>query len=304
MRKINTIIKLFKHPMRIIKALAEKKFFNWLPDKVYLKMIYFCETGKRLNLTNPITYNEKLQWLKLYDRRPEYIKYVDKLEVRNYIKEKIGEKYLIPLIGVYNAIDEINWDELPERFVLKCTHASGYNVICKDKKQLDIEATKKQLKKWMKTNWFWYGREWPYKKVIPRIICEEFISEDGQIPDDYKVMCFDGEPFCIQLHKDRFANHTQDIYDLKGRLLPFNNKLYKRTNIKSINAEKLQEIVELSKIISKGYYHMRVDFYLINEKVYFGEITLFNANGFIEFEPDAYNEIIGDRIKLDLKNKL
>ena len=141
-----------------------------LPDKLFLKKKFRYHTGKKLNLKNPKTFNEKLQWLKLHDRRPEYVTYVDKYAVKDYIKDTIGEEYLIPLIGVYNSVDDINWSQLPNQFVLKCTHGSSSNIICTDKRKLNIKDAKSKLKKWMNKNWFWYGREWPYKNVKPRII--------------------------------------------------------------------------------------------------------------------------------------
>src|SRR5690606_20869532 len=151
------------------------------------------ETGKFLNLRNPKTYNEKLQWLKLYDRNIDYLKYVDKYEVRSYIKEKIGEEYLIPLIDVYDSVEEIDWDSLPDKFVLKCTHGSNCNIICKDKKELDIEDSKNKLEKWMKKSWYWFGREWVYKDLKPRIICEKYmVDESGVELKDYKFFCFNG----------------------------------------------------------------------------------------------------------------
>ena len=148
-----------------------------IPDIPFLKLQYRYHLGQKLNLKNPKTFNEKIQWLKLYDKKPEYTTYVDKYAVREHIKEIIGEEYLIPLIGVYDSVDDIDWDRLPNKFVLKCTHGSSCNIICEDKSELDIETANRKLTKWMNRNWYWYGREWPYKNMKPRILCEEYLVE-------------------------------------------------------------------------------------------------------------------------------
>lgn len=298
--KISTIVKYLKKPRKLIKILGVKGFFNIIPDKQYLKIIYWGETGKKLNLSNPKTFGEKLQWIKLNDRKDVYSKYVDKFEVREIIKNKIGENYLIPLIGVYNSVDEINWDELPNRFVLKCTHGSGCNIICKDKNELNIEESKKKLQKWMKKSWFWFGREWPYKNVKARIICEEFISDDCNTPDDYKIMCFNGKAKCIQVHRDRYGNHKEDFYDVEGNLLPFTDIGYENSGIDNIKNVKLQEMIRLAEVLSDNCYHLRVDFYLVKGKLYFGELTFFDGSGFYEFKPKEYNYILGEYIKLPI----
>ena len=289
MSKIRTLSKILKNdPKKIIKILGGKGFFNWMPDKLYLKIVYWGETGKKLNLEDPKTYNEKLQWIKLYDRKQEYSTYVDKYEVRKYIAKTIGEEYLIPIIGVY---------ELPNQFVLKCTHGSGSNIICHDKNKLDINNAKKKLNKWMKKNWYWFGREWPYKNVKPRIICEKYISEGTEIPDDYKIMCFNGEPKCIQLHKGRFTNHLQDFYTTDWKLMKLNQGL-PSTNGLQERPSKLDEMLDLSRTLSKGFKHIRVDFYYVNKKLYFGELTFFDGSGFYPFEPEEYDYLLGGWINL------
>lgn len=300
---LKILIEFLKHPKELFIYLARKDCFKWMPDEIYLKIIYYCKTGKRLNLKDPKSYNQKLQWIKLYDRRSEYTTYVDKLKVREYIKEKIGQEYLIPLIEEYDSIEEIKWEELPNKFVLKCTHNSGGNIICTNKEELDIEKTKKKLKKWMKRNWFWHGREWAYKDVIPKIICEQYMSNSDGTLNDYKILCFNGKAKYIQVHRDRYINHTQTFYDLKGNRLPFHHKAYKQSSIKKIDVNKLQDIIRLAETLSRGYYQMRVDFYLVEGRPFFGEITLYNFNGFVEMEPDQYNEILGEDIKLNLDKK-
>lgn len=295
---IKILLNFIKHPTTFFIYLGQKDFFKWMSDKAYLKIMYYCRMGKKLNLRNPKTYTEKLQWIKLYDRRPEYTQYVDKFKVREYVSKKIGEEYLIPLIEVYNSVEEIKWDELPSKFVLKCAHNSGGNIICMNKDELDIEDAKRKLKKWMKRNWFWHGREWAYKNVVPKIVCEEYMANSDGSLNDYKILCFNGKAKYIQIHRDRYTNHTEDFYDLKGNWLPFHHKAYKQSGIKKIDVSKLQEIIKLAETLSKGYYQMRVDFYLVDGKPFFGEITLYDFNGLVDIVPEQYNEIVGQQIKL------
>lgn len=290
----------FKNPRKLIKAFGKIDMLNWVPDRQYLKLVYWGETGRKLNLKKPKTFNEKLQWIKIYDRKPEYSTYVDKYEVREYIAKTIGEEYLIPLIGVYKSVDEIPWDKFPNRFVLKCTHGSGSNIICQDKSKLDISNAKKKLSKWMDKNWYWFGREWPYKNIKPRIICEKYmVDESGVELKDYKFFCFNGEPKAMFVATDRGIDTRFDFYDMQFNHLPFMQH-YKNA-IKKINKPAgFDEMVTLSKMLSKGLPHVRVDFYDINGKVYFGELTFFHFSGFQRFEPQIYDDIFGSWIRLPL----
>jgi len=299
MKLIKYLKKYIKNPLGVIYALGKLGWFKWVPDRIYLKLIYRGETGKTLKLNNPKTFNEKLQWLKLYDRRTEYSTYVDKYEVRSYIAETIGDQYLIPLLGVYNDVDEIDWDKLPNQFVLKCTHGSNSNIICPDKSKLDIESSKSQLKKWMKKNWYWFGREWPYKNVKPRIICEKYmVDESGKELKDYKVFCFSGEPKLIQVDFDRFTDHKRNIYDTNWNLLPVEIK-FPSDKSRVINKPvKLEDMLKFARILSKDYPHVRVDFYSIGEEIYFGEMTFFHGSGFERILPEEFNVEMGKWIKL------
>lgn len=249
-------------------------------------------------MRRPKTYNAKLQWLKLYDRNKDYITCVDKYEVRDFIKDSIGEKYLIPLIGIYNTIEEIPWGELPDKFVLKCTHGSGTNIICKDKSRLDIEASKKKLKRWMKKNWFWYGREWPYKNVVPRILCEKYmVDESGYELKDYKIFCFNGEPKMMYVATDRGVDTRFDFFDMEFNHLPIIQS-YKNATKKIKKPYSFEIMKELSRKLSKGFIHIRVDFYDISGRIYFGEMTYYHLSGFSRFIPEKYDEIIGSWIEL------
>lgn len=278
-----------------------------LPDKTFLKAKFRYHTGKKLNLNQPRTFNEKIQWLKLYDRRPEYITYVDKYAVRSYVSETIGEQYLIPLLGVYESVEEIDWDALPNQFVLKCTHGSGSNIICADKNALDIELSKRKLKKWMKRNWFWYGREWPYKYINPRIICEQFLFEETkeQSLTDYKFFCFNGIPKYCQVIRERGRNETIDFYDIEWNHMPFNGlRNFPKSTNKYLKPEKYDLMLKLAQQLSVAIPFARVDFYYIKNiksNVYFGELTLHPTSGFGKFYPDIWNEKIGELIELPKK---
>ncbi|HYH04959.1 MAG TPA: ATP-grasp fold amidoligase family protein, partial [Bacillota bacterium] len=187
--------------------------FNWMPDKVFLKLFYKAATGKKLNIDNPQTFNEKIQWMKLYDRKPIYVQLADKYEVRKYVESKIGNSYLIPLIAHWNTCSEIIFSELPSQFVLKCTHDSGGLVICKDKSRFNKVDTVKKLNKCLKRNFYHVSREWAYKDIKPRVICEQYLSEDnGDDVKDYKFFCFNGEPKMVQVDFDRYTNHGRNIY--------------------------------------------------------------------------------------------
>jgi hypothetical protein len=249
-------------------------------------------------LNNPKTFNEKLQWLKVYDRKPEYTRYVDKYEVRSYIKETIGEEYLIPLIGVYNSFDEIDFDILPNQFVLKPNHTSGNVYICKDKSKIDYVKLKKEVNAWMKREYYWVHREWPYKNIKPKIICEDYmVDESGTELKDYKFFCFNGEPKAFFIASDRGIDTRFDFFDLEFNHLPVMQHY--------INATKplkrppgLEEMIFLSRVLSKGLAHVRIDFYDINGRIYFGEMTFYHFSGFEKFEPIEYDNLFGSWIEL------
>lgn len=304
MKIIEKVKMLINSPRIIIRILGNHGCLNFIPDKIYLRLVYWSATGKKLNISEPITYNEKLQWLKLNDRKPEYNIYVDKYAVRSYIAETIGEKYLIPLIGLYNSVDEIDWDTLPNQFVLKCTHGSGSNIICSDKDKLDIEASKIKLNRWMKKNWFWFGREWPYKDVKPRIICEEFISDnDKQPPMDYKILCFNGKAKLIEVHIDRFGKHKQDFYSIDWEKTKISQNM-STSDILLSRPVVLEDMIELSEILAQNTNHVRIDWYLVKNRLFFGEVTFFDGSGFCPFDSENDDLILGNLIDLEAKNCL
>lgn len=285
MTKIKTATKLLcKKPNKLIRATGGNGLLKFIPDELYLKIVFKAETGYKLNLKNPMTYNEKIQWLKLYDRKPEYSIYADKYLVRKYIENKIGYDYLIPLLGVYENTNEIKWQVLPNRFVLKCTHGSGSNIICKDKANLDIDEAMFKLKKWMHKSWYDFGREWSYKNIIPRIICEAFLkTEDGKSPIDYKFMCFNGEPKLIQVHIDRFSNsYTNDFYDINWCKTKISQGV-PNSDIVVPKPKAFDEMYEIAKKLSESMAYVRIDFYEYEGQVKFGEITMYPTSGFTNF---------------------
>ena len=275
-----------------------------LSDKCYLKMAFKANLGKKLNLKQPKTFNEKLQWLKLYKRNQEYTTYVDKYKVREYIAEKLGEEYLIPLLGVWDNPDDIDFDALPDQFVLKCNHNSGTGMcICTDKSKLNITKVKKELKKGLKENYYLRGREWPYKNVPRKIIAEKYmVDESGYELKDYKFFCFDGEVKALFIASDRGNPNEEtkfDFYDEKFNHLPFVNG-HPNANRTIKCPESFEEMKRLASVLSKGMPHARIDFYDINGKIYFGEITFFHWSGLVPFEPEEWDYTFGSW--MDLKN--
>lgn len=270
-----------------------------IPDRLYLKIKYYQCLRRRLRLNDPTTFNEKLNWLKLYDRNPEYMKMVDKYEVREHIAKTIGEEYLIPLFSVYDDVEDIDWSELPRSFVLKCTHGSGFNIICRDKTKLDIVSSKKKLQKWMRENLFWYGREWPYKYVQPRIICESYmVDESGIELKDYKIFCFGGEPKLIQVDYDRFTNHKRNLYDMDWNYIRASIQYPSDPATTIKKPENLEIMINVSKKLAENIPHVRIDLYNIEGKVFFGEMTFYHGSGFEKFQPEDFNKQLGSWIDL------
>ena len=281
------ILKKIKYAMRII------------PDRAYIQMYYFAHFKKFCNLKNPKTYNEKLNWLKLHDKNPIYTRIVDKFEAKEYVKDIIGDQYIIPTLGVWDNFDDIDFDELPQQFVLKCTHDSEGSVIVKDKDKLDKEMAKNKIESALKQNFFYIGREWPYKNVKPRIIAEKYMEDhiDGELRD-YKFFCFDGEPKAMFVASDRASDNVKfDYFDLNFNHLDIKQK-YPHAEQPLRKPVTFEKMIELSKVLSKGFPHVRVDFYEVDGQLYFGELTFYHFSGFMPFEPNKWDKIFGDWIKL------
>ena len=299
MSTLDRIKNVVENPEKIVMYLVGKGYFNWLRDDLYLKMVYRCKTGRRPNLKNPATFNEKLQWLKLYDRNPLHTKLVDKYEVKKYVADTVGEEYVIPLIGVYDSADDIDFDKLPDKFVLKCTNDSGSVIICTDKAELNIEETRAKIKKYLKRRYYYHSREWPYKNIKPRIVCEEYISGSDVPPEDYKVMCFNGKAKLVQVHVDRFAgSHKVDFFDLNWEKVNIEFTGVPQTGKEIARPSNLEHMISLSEILSKDKHYTRIDWYVIESKLYFGEITFFDASGFLKFENHDDDLMLGSWINL------
>lgn len=276
---------------------------RFIPDKAMIKIEYRLKIHKSLRLTPPITFNEKLQWLKLNDRKPIYTIMADKYEVREYIKEKIGEQYLVPIYGVWESVDDISFDMLPDEFVLKCTHDSGSVIVCRDKNKLDIENTKKFLNNRLKKNSFWYGREWPYKNIKPRIIAEKLLKDSRyeNLPV-FKIFCFSGEPKIIQQFlNDKQPNETVDYFDTNWNRL---NMMQRFPN--SVNPierpKRLDDMLKIAGKLSKGTAFLRIDLYEVDDEIVFSEHTFYTDAGYSIFEPEeeCWDEKLGEWIDLSI----
>lgn len=284
-----------KNVLRILKK------NTFLPQRIYIPWLYEYYTGKKLDLNNPIEFNQKIQWLKVFYHKPILNQLVDKYAVREYVAEKIGDEFLNELYGVYDSYSEIDFDKLPNKFVLKAVHASSYNYICFDKNTLDVNKIKRKIKKWQRTNQYYRtGQEWAYKDVAPRIIAEKFIEDDSRDSlTDYKFYCFNGEAGFLEVHVDRDQHHKRAFYDLDFNLLPFRYTSKERTISEPIaKPETLDEMINLAKKLSQGFPFVRVDLYSVKGSIIFGELTFYPSDGRKDFIPDKYNVILGKKIKL------
>ncbi len=299
MSGISSVIKQFRNPDAVAFSLAGKGFLNWMSDEQFLKIVFKNMLGYPLNLEKPSTFNEKLQWLKLNDRKPVYQTYVDKFRVKKYIAEQIGEEYVIPTITVWDSADDIDFDKLPNQFVLKCVHGSGCNIICKDKNSLDITDTKQKLNRWMHQSWFWPGREWPYRDVQPRIIAEPYLEDSTGQLTDYKLFCFDGEVKCFKIDFDRATKHRANYYTPAGELMRFGETMCPPDYDREVNMPlSLGKMIEFAEKLAKNIPFMRVDFYEVNGHILFGELTLFPASGFGRFTDIAWDYRLGEWLAL------
>lgn len=267
-------------------------------DETYIRIRFFIKYGRLLNLKNPDTFFAKINWLKLNQKGARFTKIVDKYEVRNHIKEKIGPEYLIELLGVYNSAETVDFQKLPDAFVLKPTHGSDWVLLCKDKGDLDITAAKKTMQTWLKSNYYKMWGEYIYKDVPPRIVCEKMLTNlDGSTIVDYKIYCFNGVPKFIHTDKDKYKNHTLDYYDLEWNRLPF-GLLFPRSKDGIPKPKSLQKMIEIATTLSEDFKFVRVDLYEVNGRIYFGELTFYPCNGFGNFYPPSMDYELGKLINL------
>ena len=297
----NSIKQWVDDPWRIGKSLAQRGLLKCLPDKAYLSILYRATLGKKMQWKAPKTFNEKLQWLKLYDRNPVYTTMVDKFEAKQFAAQLIGEQYVVPLLGgPWERFDQIDFDALPDQFVLKTTHDCGGVWICKDKSSLDRQAAKEFLEKHLKRDYYSTGREWPYKNVKPRIFAEAFLAELEDDLRDYKFFCFDGVPKLMFIASERQSKEQEtkfDFFDMDFNHLSIINGHPNSPNPIS-RPENFEKMKELAAVLSKGIPHLRVDFYECSGRLYLGEMTFSHWGGFVAFEPEEWDEKLGSWIKL------
>ena len=302
-RGMKDVLDFFTSRERIFKFFDNRHLLDWMDDERYLKLSFRAKMGRPLNLETPRTFSEKLQWLKLYDRKPEYTRRVDKFTAKQLIAEKVGAEHVIPLVGgPWKHFDQIDFDALPEQFVLKCNHDSGGVVVCRDKSRLDREATRKKLEGKLANNYYMGGREWPYKNVEPCIFAEKLLN-DGKCEDgiwDYKFFCFDGEPKLMFIASDGSSDPRTDFFDMDFQHMDVRMR-DPSFDVLPEKPEQFEEMKRLARILSKGISHVRVDFYLVDGQVYVGEMTLYHCSGFIHINPPEWDEKIGSWLKLPEK---
>lgn len=303
---LNGIKKASANPWLFLSYIL-KKIAPIVPDKVQLSLLHKVYVGKFVDWKNPQTFTEKLQWLKVYNRNSEYTQMVDKYAVKNYVANIIGEEYIIPTLGVWNSPEEIDWDSLPQQFVIKTTHGGGSNGvwICKDKTTFNVVKCIKEIHRSLKSDLYWKFREWPYKNVPKRIIAEMFMTENSNVEVsndlvDYKFFCFNGEPKYCQVIRNRTTNETIDFYDMDWNLMPFVGLTPNVVNglAPVEKPQHLCNMISVCKKMAKDIPFSRIDLYVINNKEYFGEITFYPASGFGVFTPDDFNYILGSMLKL------
>ena len=307
------------NPKKALLSLCEHGLCPFVSDKAFIKMRFKDVFGYNLNLDNPKTFSEKLQWLKLYDRNPYYSKLVDKYEVKKIVAGIIGNEYIIPTLGIWNSFDEIDIDSLPNQFVLKCTHDSGSIVICKDKSSFDVKAAKKKINKGLKTDYYLHSREWPYKNVKPRIIAEKYMANNmnhqrdkcsrrsinagertHESINDYKLMCFNGKMKCSFVCTNRFSKKGLNVtfFDRQWERLPFERK-YPSDQNQIKKPSRYNEMISLAERLSGSIPFVRIDFYEIQGNLYFGEMTFFPGSGYEIFDPFKWDYELGNWLVLD-----
>lgn len=300
----NKIKKSIKNKVAINTDMLKQNYYRYFFSDYYLVKKRFKKYLRRdLVLDNPIKYNDKLQWLKLYWYNPIAAICADKYTVRKYVKDKIGSEYLNEMYGVYEDINSININELPRDFVLKGTHGSGFNIICRDKHEINWNEAFSKINRWFNYNYYWKSREWVYKDLKPRIICEKYL-EDKKNNDlrDYKFFCFNGEAKIIQVDFDRYTNHRRNYFNLDWELLDVQICYPVDPSIKLQRPDNLEKMIEIAEVLSKGFPHVRVDLYNINGKILFGEMTFFHGSGLEKIYPEEFEIVLGEWLQLPCRN--
>ena len=298
-KKLRSLGLLLTDSNERMNFLNYRGFARFISDERLIRKKFKKAFGRELNLENPQTFNEKIQWLKLYDHRPEYPLMVDKYEVKKIVSDKIGSDYVIPLIGVYNNFDEIDFDKLPDKFVLKCTHNSGGLTICRDKSKLDIPAVRESMSRALLQNYYWNEREWAYKDITPRIIAEEYVQDGERINlPVYKILTFNGEPKVIQaIQDDKTDYETIDYFDTDWNKLPFRQN-FPNSKTPYSKPEKLDLMLELTAKLSADIPLVRIDWYTVGDKIRFSEFTFYSDAGFAPFDPPEWDYTLGSWVEL------
>lgn len=303
------ILNYIKHPARLCDSIVHT-FGQWLPDRIYIKLRYRFSMGKKLDLDNPRTFQEKLQWLKIHDRRPEYSWMVDKIDVKDFVASRIGAEFVVPILGVWDRPEEIEWDALPDRFVLKTNHSGGNTgvIICKDKKTFNKERAIAKLNASLRFDVYRHFREWPYKNVKKRVFAEQFIECAPNVEDlpDYKFFCFNGEVKALFVATERQIPNEEvkfDFFDSDYNPLPFRQG-HDHARVLPQKPESFEQMKRLATILSKDIPHVRVDFYEVNGKPIFGELTFYHFGGMVRFEPEEWDYKFGEWLVLPYKDKI
>lgn len=297
-------LQYLRNPLKLIVRIGRDSFLRPLNDEAYLKLLYRANMGEPLNLERPVGFNEKLQWLKINNRDSKYSLMADKHSVKQYVTSLIGSKYVIKELGVWDDFSDINFSELPDRFVLKCTHNSGFIAVCRDKRNFDKKSAEKLLSHGMKLNYYWWGREWAYKNIKPRILAEEYVeSHDFKELRDYKFFCFDGEPKVMFIATNRFNKEGElkfDFFDMDFNCLEIQQG-HPTSEHPPEKPAQFALMKELAQTLSSGIPHVRVDFYEADGRVYFGEFTFYHFGGLVPFVPERWDKIFGSWIKLPVE---
>lgn len=288
---------------RCIAKIEKRKSMHEDEYKKELSEQYQQRIGHSLDWDNLTAYTEKMQWAKLYDRDSRKSLLTDKYRVREWISSKIGEEYLIELLGVWDNFDEIDFSSLPEKFVLKTNHGSGTNVIVKDKSKLNIKTVRRKFKDWMDTDFGYKSLERHYSDITPKIIAEKYIETDLGELQDYKFLCFGGRPYYCWVDMGRYSNHTRNVYNLNWELQPWNQETYSHYEKPIEKPQNFDKMIEIVEVLAKDFAHVRVDLYNVNGKIYFGEMTFTNGGGFDRILPGEYDKMLGDLWELPVSNQ-
>lgn len=292
------------HPMVLMARIGKNSFLKFVSDERYLKALFRDKMGYPLNLNNPKTFNEKMQWLKIHDRKNEYTTMVDKYAAKKYVSDIIGEEYVIPTIGVWDSFEDINFECLPDQFVLKCTHDSGGLVVCRDKSKFDKKISRKIINASLKQNFYWGCREWPYKNVPPRILAEKYMEDENEALGltDYKFFCFNGVPRMLYVSQGLEDHDTASIsfFDMNGERMPFGRSDYKPIQDNFTLPNNFEEMTDIASKLANaiGSPFVRIDLYSINERIFFSEITFTPCSGMLPFQPSEWDSKLGEWIDL------